>query len=358
MPPRCPGRLGDSCEQADKGPRAGRRQRDSRRPRNDEGPSMHELEGPRRSCAPCRVMIAHHRPAAPDCSTSRGPRSLVACCRGTVVPKCPGPDRSGPGPPWTVRRGLTRPIARPHVLRRTAPRGFRIPIARVPVLRGTGCSPWFPVPIARLRLLCGAGVPPTLPRSLEARQRGTAPPRQTPIARDLPSQSGPCSSTDDCSPVHVSEPITGTREPVSDRGLPRPATFRKSPSGPAPVPGDIAISSGRSDCPTRAFGPRIRRVLASTGRSTGQPGVVPRSPPVVHRFIHRIVHTCPQPCPPCGRPGDRFCRRQPSSVGVSRRCRGRQSSMYGQCRQPRPQHVPRSARNCAVRTNSPLTGSR
>jgi hypothetical protein len=256
---------------------------------------MHELEGPRRSCAPCQAAIARHRPAAPDCSTSRRPRLLVACLSRNGCPEVPGsrslgsrssvdcPPRSHPA---------DRSVARPSVdvsaavspvrslgrvsfdeLPRVGSRS-RLLGCRSCAERGAPHGP--PVPIARLRLLCGAGVPPTLPRSLGARQRGTAPPRHTPIARGVPSRDGSL-------PVGrrlLARPRLGThhrsREPVSDRGLPRPATFRKSPSGPAPVPGDIASCSGRSDSPTRVFGPGNRRVLASTGRSTGQPGVVPR----------------------------------------------------------------------------------
>jgi hypothetical protein len=292
--------------------------------------SWRGLAGParpakQRSLATGRLHRTAPRLAGLDCSWP--------VCRGTVVPKCPGPDRSGPGPPWTVPRGLTRPIARSRVLRWTCPPRSH-PADRSVARPSTNCPAWGPGPD------CSGPGParngcPTWPsgtdRSAPAPVRSGCPADSAPITRGPPARDCPASLHPDCSGHTVAgrallvdrrllaRPRLGThhrsREPVSDRGLPRPATFRKSPSGPVPVPGDIASCSGRGDSPTRAWGPRIRRVLASTGRSTGQPRVVPRSPRVVHRFIHRIIHITPDPCPACGQSETGFSRRRTGSAG-------------------------------------------
>ena len=235
---------------------------------------MHELEGLRRSCAPCQAAIARHRPAAPDCSTSRRPRLLVTCLSRNGCPEVPGSRSLGSrssvdtsaavSPGRSLGRvsfaGLPAAVSPGRSLGRVSfgglPRvGSKVPIARVPVLRGTGCSSW----------------PSGADRSAPAPVWSGCPADSAPITRGPPARDCPASSHPDCSEHSVAgrallvdrrllaRPRLGThrraREPVSDRGLPRPATFRKSPSGPAPVPGDIAISSGRSDCATRAFGP-------------------------------------------------------------------------------------------------------
>jgi hypothetical protein len=252
---------------------------------------MHELEGPRRSCAPCQAAITRHRPAAPDRSTSRWPRLLVAGLSRNGCPEVPGSRSLGSRSSVDVSAAVSpgRLLGRasfvglPRVVSRSRSLGSRSCAER-------GCSSWS----------SGAD------RSAPAPVWSGCPADSAPITRGPPARDCPASSHLDCSGHSVAgrallvdrrllaRPRLGThhrsREPVSDRGLPRPATFRKSPSGPAPVPGDIASCSGPGDSPTRAFGPRFRRVLASTGRSTGQPGVVPRSRPVVHRFIHRTVH--------------------------------------------------------------------
>ena len=216
---------------------------------------MHELEGPRRSCAPCQAAIARHRPAAPDCSTSRRPRLLVAALSRNGCPEVPGsrslgsrssvdcPPRSHPA---------DRSVARPST---NCPAWGPGPDCSGPGPARNGCPAW----------------PSGADRSAPAPVRSGCPADSAPITRGPPARDCPASSHPDCSEHSVAgrallvdrrllaRPRLGThhrsREPVSDRGLPRPATFRKSPSGPAPVPGDIAICSGRSDGPTRAFGP-------------------------------------------------------------------------------------------------------
>src|SRR6476661_4486266 len=94
---------------------------------NDEGPSMHEMEGPRRVLLPCgRRSLGVRRPCrtCSACSVlaiARLTRSwnglLVAVCRsrllrsssyGERLPRRPGPDRSGPASAGLPRLALPR----------------------------------------------------------------------------------------------------------------------------------------------------------------------------------------------------------------------------------------------------------
>ena len=200
---------------------------------NDEGPSMHEMEGPRRVLLPCgRRSLGVRRPCR-TCSAC----SVLAIARLT---------RS-----WN---GLLVAVCRSRSLGSSsyaelAPRGP-------------------PVPIAQVQLLRRAVAPPTWPRSLGTRQRGTASPRPASIARDSSSRDQLRRPTGRL----LACPHLGThhlcRKPAANCGLPLPAAPRESPPGPVPVPGDKEISSGRSPCPTRAFRQHFPRVSASTGQST------------------------------------------------------------------------------------------
>ena len=200
---------------------------------NDEGPSMHEMEGPRRVLLPCgRRSLGVRRPCR-TCSAC----SVLAIARLT---------RS-----WN---GLLVAVCRSRSLGSSsyaelAPRGP-------------------PVPIAQVQLLRRAVAPPTWPRSLGTRQRGTASPRPASIARDSSSRDQLRRPTGRL----LACPHLGThhlpRKPAANCGLPLLAAPRESPPGPVPVPGDKEISSGRSPCPTRAFRQHFPRVSASTGQST------------------------------------------------------------------------------------------
>jgi hypothetical protein len=232
--------------------------------------SWRGLAGParpawRRLLATGRLHRTAPRRAGLDCSWP--------VCRGTGVPKFPGPDRSGPGPPWTCpprSHPSDCSVARPS--ENCPPRSH--PADCSVACPSSDCPAWGPGPDCSgpgpARNGCPAW-PSGADRSAPAPVRSGCPADSAPITRGPPARDCPASSHPDCSGYTVAgrallvdqrllaRPRLGThrrsREPVSDRGLPRPATFRKSPSGPAPVPGDIAICSGRSDGPTRAFGP-------------------------------------------------------------------------------------------------------
>jgi hypothetical protein len=173
-------------------------------------------------------------------------------CRGTVVPKCPGPDRSGPGPPWTVPRGLTRPIARSRVLRWTCPPRSH-PADLSVASPTTNCPEWVTGPdcsgpgparngLPHMALRCrslgsgscaervsrrlcpdhsgpaSAGLPRLVtPRSLGACRRGTGPARGPAIARPSTSRN----------PSPISRTRVGSRSPAS-RHVPE-VTFRTGP---------------------------------------------------------------------------------------------------------------------------------
>jgi hypothetical protein len=320
---------------------------------------MHELEGPRRSCAPCQAAIARHRPAAPDCSTSRRPRLLVACLTRNGCPEVPGsrslgsrssvdcPPRSHPA---------DRSVARPSVdvsaavspgrsLGRASFDGLPRVGSRSRLLGSRSCAERVPRMALRCRSLgsgscaervsrrpcldhsrpASAGLPRLVtPRLLGAYRRGT----------------GPCSLAGDCSPVHVSEPITdlenSCRIAVS-RVPPRSGSHLPDrPPFPATWQVVVVEATARQGLGDHEF----EEFLHPQAGPQAGPGLSPG-----HHQLSTGSSTEPSTSP----------RRRVQHVDVRRAV---QSSRYGQCRQPRPQHVPLSARNRAVRTNSPLAGSR
>ena len=248
--------------------------------RNDEGPSMHELEGPRRSCCPAVI----------DCSTSAGLAGLLRVVPAPIARDRHGVERVAP-------RGPPVPIARVQLLRGAgASRGPLVPIARVQLLR-EAASRGPPVPIARVQLLREARsprpsgpdrsspapsrsvAPPTLPRSLEIRLHETAPPRRALIAQDTSSWDG-CPRCD----LAIARPSTPRNPPplrenplltVVSHCLP---ASRKFPSESVPVPGDKEMSTGPAATPTRTLSQGFRRLFRSTGRSTAGHRLSPENP--------------------------------------------------------------------------------
>ena len=213
---------------------------------------MHELEGPRRSCAPCQAAIARHRPAAPDCSTSRRPRLLVACLSRNGCPEVPGsrslgsrssvdcPPRSHPA---------DRSVARPSVdvsaavsPGRSLGRASFDELPRVGswsrLLGSRSCAERVPRMALRCRSLgsgscaervsrrlcpdhsgpASAGLPRLVtPRLLGAHRRGTSPARRPEIAPQSTSRN----------PSPISRTRVGSRSPAS-RHVPE-VTFRTGP---------------------------------------------------------------------------------------------------------------------------------
>ena len=229
---------------------------------NDEGPSMHEMEGPRRVLLPCGPRSLGFRRPCRTCSScsdrrllasrARGTGLLVAVCRSRLL----GPSSYAERVLLAVRR--SRSLGSSSYAELT-PRGP-------------------PVPIAQVQLLRRVIAPPTWPRSLGTRQRGTASPRPASIAQDSSSRDQLRRPTERL----LACPYLGThhlrRKPAANCGLPLLAAPRESPPGPVPVPGDKEISSGHSPCPTRAFRQHFPRVSASTGQSTGGGRLSPGNP--------------------------------------------------------------------------------
>jgi hypothetical protein len=318
--------------------------------------SWRGLAGParparRRSLATGRLHRTAPRRAGLDCSWP--------VCRGTVVPKCPGPDRSGPGPPWTVPRGLTRPIARSRVLRWTCPPRSH-PSDRSVACPSANCPAWVPGPdcsgpgparngVLLMALRCrslGSG------SCVERVSRRLCPDHSGPASAGLSRLvtprllgtcrrgTGPCSLAGDCSPVHVSEPITDLENPcrIAVSRVP-PRSGSHLPDRP-PFPATSQVVVVAATAPQGFSDQEFDEFL--------RPQVGPQASPGLSPGNHRL---------------STGSSTEPSTSAAMRvqhvdDWRAVQSSTYGQCRQPRPQHVPLSARNRAVRTNSPLAGSR
>jgi len=155
-----------------------------------------------------------------DCSTSAaGLDDRGTVCRGRFVPSSRGfTSNRGPGLRGSVRRGLTGRLLVTHVLRRTERPGVQVPpppasLGLPRFLRGNGgASSGHTVPIARL----GSCV--------ERCPAASAPDHSGARSADCPASSHRLLGssvagralivTGDCSPVHVSEPITESREHV------------------------------------------------------------------------------------------------------------------------------------------------
>jgi len=158
---------------------------------NDEGPSMHEMEGPRRVLLPCGHRSLGFRRPCRTCSS----------CSDSAIARL---TRSRNG---VARCGLPVPIARSQLLRRAgAPRGPPVPIARVQLLRG-----------ARSSRSAGPD------RSGPAPTRSGCPADPAPIARDPPARDCLASPCLDCSRQLVARPA-----PTSDRVIARLSTPRNS----------------------------------------------------------------------------------------------------------------------------------
>jgi len=168
---------------------------------NDEGPSMHEMEGPRRVLLPCgRRSLGVRRPRR-TCSSCSVRRLLASRARGTGCSlRSAGPDRSGPAP----TRSSLLAVRRSRLLRSSS-YGERSPRRPGPDRSGPA----------------SAGLPRlALPRLLKTARRAAS------------SDVRP----GDCSPVHTSELITFVGNPLRtavSRCSPRPGS---RPPGRSPFP--------------------------------------------------------------------------------------------------------------------------
>ena len=158
--------------------------------RNDEGPSMHEMEGPRRVLLPCGHRSLGFRRPCRTCSSCSVSRLLASRARGTGCSlRSAGPDCSGPAP---TRSGCPSRSAGPD---RSGPAPTRSPLLAV----------------RQSRLLGSSSYGERLPADL------------APIARDPPARDCLASPCLDCSRQLVARPA-----PTCDRAIARLSTPRNS----------------------------------------------------------------------------------------------------------------------------------
>jgi hypothetical protein len=218
---------------------------------------MHELEGPRRSCAPCQAAIARHRPAAPDCSTSRRPRLLVACLSRNGCPEVPGSRSLG------SRSSVDCP-PRSHPADRSVARPSVDVSAAVSPVRSLGRVSFDELPRvgSRSRLLgsrsCAERGAPSWPsgadRSAPAPVWSGCPADSAPITRGPPARDCPASSHPDCSGRAVAGRVLARWPAIA-----RPSTSRN----PSPISrtrvGSRSPASRHVPEVTFRTGPRSRR---------------------------------------------------------------------------------------------------
>lgn len=281
------------------------------------------VDGRRPACPP-PIARATNRRTPRRCPLSW--QSPTRVRRTASVPRPMPSDRSDGRCRGTSRTARSRPIARPSVSVRVARR---------------------PMPADHSVGRCAA--PASRPAAADCSARSET--ERPPVSAFRRSPGGALSRAAPTRRLSIARQSTDRHQPPaavdpSGTAVSRLSLHPEVSLGPVPVPGDVGtVLVPDLQAPQGVSGTFLRRFRSSTPdpqllhrRWT----VVPASPVVVHRVIHRAVPMAGGGCPACGR-------------SVARHC---QSSTYGQCRQPRPQHVPRSARKAAVSTNRPVAGSR
>jgi hypothetical protein len=202
-------------------------------PGNDEGPSTHELEGPRRSRAADRRSLGarrHRTVRRTRSSTDRSAgRAVRRACRPLSVRllgRCAAPrrhvvrfpsDRSAGALHHAGASPASRPIARPA--RSVAPRD---PSASRPIARSVRLEPPCPV---RSPSDCSAGAPPGTCASSDASRSLGRSPRGTPRGPGRRSLAGPDLGTRPRCPVTRRKPW-----------FPAASDVPESPPGRSPLP--------------------------------------------------------------------------------------------------------------------------